>query len=36
MDDENYEIPTIEELSGRDGTISTIVTLPLVEKVYQT
>ncbi len=31
MDDENYEIPTIEELSGRDGTIL-IVALPLVEK----
>ena len=30
--DENYEEPTVDELSGREGTICTVVTLPLVEK----
>lgn len=29
---ENYQEPTVEELSGREGTICTVVTLPLVEK----
>lgn len=29
---ENYEEPIAEELSGREGTICTVVTLPLVEK----
>ncbi len=30
--DENYEEPTVEELSGREGKICTVVSLPLVEK----
>ncbi len=30
--DENYEEPTVEEQSGRDTTICTVVTLPLIEK----
>ena len=29
---ENYQEPTVEELSGREGTICTVVTLPLMEK----
>lgn len=29
---ENYQEPAVEELSGREGTICTVVTLPLVEK----
>ena len=29
---ENYQEPTVEEQSGREGTICTVVTLPLVEK----
>lgn len=29
---ENYEEPTVDELSGREGTICTVVTLPLVER----
>ena len=29
---ENYQEPTVEERSGREGTICTVVTLPLVEK----
>ena len=28
---ENYQEPTVEELSGREGTICTVVTLPLAE-----
>lgn len=30
--EENYEEPTVNELSGREGTICTVVTLPLVER----
>lgn len=30
--DEEYEEPMVEEMSGREGTIHTIVTLPLVKK----
>ena len=29
---ENYQEPTVEERSGREGTICTVVTLPLVER----
>lgn len=31
-EEENYEEPTVDELSGREGTICTVVTLPLVER----
>ena len=31
-EDENYEEPTVEEISGREGTICTVVSLPLLEK----
>ena len=30
--DENYEEPTVDEMSGRECTICTVVNLPLVEK----
>lgn len=29
---ENYEEPTVDEVSGRENTIHTIVTLPLITK----
>ena len=29
---EGFDAPTVEELSGRDGVIATVVTLPLVPK----
>ena len=29
---ENYQEPTVEERSGREGTICTVVTLPLAER----
>lgn len=31
-EEEGYVDPTVDELSGRDGTITTVVTLPLVKK----